>query len=338
MMKSKSLIIIYICLIIGATIFTIKSISLFKENKKMISEFKEREVYDRKGNINFKKLNNEMNDSLNQIEVLLDKGIKDDDELKLLIKEFKEENNKYDNEIDELNEKIIELDNTKKVLKNEYDVLNNKYQQILREKREREEAEARKNMIVIDNVPTISQYPNYPTGCESVALTILLRYYGVSVSPDNIISSLSKGDLPYYEDDTLFGGNPELEFIGNPYSSDSYGVYNKPIADVANNYKSGVNVRTGMPLSQVLDLVNNGHPVLVWTSMNLAVPYISTSWIYKPTWETISWRANEHAVVIAGYNENYVLISDPLTGSIRYQSRSTFESRYNYYGQRAVYY
>ena len=93
-----------------------------------------------------------------------------------------------------------------------------------------------------------------------------------------------------------------------------------------------------MPFSEVLDLVKNGHPVIVWTSMNLAMPYISNSWVYKPTGEKINWKAQEHAVVIVGYNDNSVIISDPLRGQIRYQTRSTFESRYNYYGRLAVYY
>ena len=335
---SVFLIIIYSILFISSVLLIIFSNKLYKDNKEMIIKFKEKEVYDRKGNINITKLNNEIDNSLERIKELLNKDVDSNDDLKVLIKDFKAENAKYSDEINDLNKQVGELEDKNDSLKKEYDVLNNQYQKILRERRERAEAEARKNMILIDNVPTINQYPSYPTGCESVALTILLRYYGVSVSPDNIIASLSKGDLPYYEDGNMFGGNPELEFIGNPYDGGSYGVYNNPIANVANIYKSGVNVRTWMPFSEVLDLVKNNHPVLVWTSMHLAVPYISTSWIYKPTWETISWKANEHAVVVVGYNDNYVVISDPLTGSIRYQSRSVFESRYNYYGQRAVYY
>lgn len=72
--------------------------------------------------------------------------------------------------------------------------------------------------------------------------------------------------------------------------------------------------------------------------MYLAVPYISQTWTYKPTGELISWKANEHAVVVIGYNDKYVIISDPIGGSIKYQSRSVFEQRYNYYGKRALYY
>ena len=77
---------------------------------------------------------------------------------------------------------------------------------------------------------------------------------------------------------------------------------------------------------------------MVWTSMYLAVPYISQSWIYEPTGETIYWKANEHAVVIIGYTEDKVIISDPIDGKAKYQSKSIFKERYNYYGKKALYY
>ena len=77
---------------------------------------------------------------------------------------------------------------------------------------------------------------------------------------------------------------------------------------------------------------------MVWTSMGLSLPYISASWIYKPTMETISWKANEHAVVMIDANDSTVIIADPIGGKLKTYSRSTFENRYNYYGKKALYY
>ena len=194
------------------------------------------------------------------------------------------------------------------------------------------------SLVLISNFPSFNQYPNYPTGCESVALTLLLNYYGVSVSVSDVIANLSKEDLPFSENGILYGGNPEKGFVGDPYSSNGYGVYESPIGNVSNMYKGGVISRSGVPFSEVLNFVSQNKPVVVWTSMGLSVPYISSSWIYKPTGEKISWKANEHAVVLIGYNDNYVIISDPMGGQIKYQSRSVFEQRYNYFGRKVVYY
>ena len=227
-------------------------------------------------------------------------------------------------EISELEDKIIKLENSVILLREEYNKLV-------------KENEA-KHTFYITNVPVINQYPDYPTGCESVALTILLNYYGVAVTPDNIISYLPKGDAPYSKDGKLYGGNPELEFVGNPYSLNSFGVYEKPLAEVANKFKPGIKIATGTDFDEIIKIVGSGKPVIVWTSMNLATPYISKSWIYEPTGETIYWKANEHAVVVIGYTSDKVIISDPIGGQVKYQSLSIFKERYNYYEKKALYY
>ena len=196
----------------------------------------------------------------------------------------------------------------------------------------------KKNSAYITGVPTINQYPDYPTGCESVALTILLKYYGVSVTPNDIINKLEKGKTPYTKDDVTYGGNPELEFIGDPRTQNSYGVYEKPIAKVAGTYKPGIINATGTSFDEILKIVKSGRPVLAWTSIGLSTPHISTSWIYEPTGETIYWKSGEHAVVIIGYTTDKIIISDPIGGKIKYQSLSLFRERYNYFGKKALYY
>ena len=103
-------------------------------------------------------------------------------------------------------------------------------------------------------------------------------------------------------------------------------------------YKGGIINSTGESLDNLLKIVKQNKPVIVWTSMYLALPYISNSWIYKKTGETISWKANEHAVVLIGYTDKSVIISDPIGGTIKYQDKNTFENRYNYYGKRSLHY
>jgi uncharacterized protein YvpB len=185
---------------------------------------------------------------------------------------------------------------------------------------------------------TVSQMPDYPTGCESVALYMLLKYYDVDVTIEQIIEELPKGLRPYTKDGVRYGGNPEIEFIGDPRDNRSFGVYDKPIADIAENHKSGViNVR-GKDLDELLPLVKFGRPVLVWTSINLTPPYISHQWIYEPTGERIDWLWLLHAMVIVGYTEDRIIVADPIPGKIVSYDRATFEYTYDYYGKRAIYY
>lgn len=238
-------------------------------------------------------------------------------------------------EIDSLASDISNLDSEKNSLNLEYSILEKKYND-LRKKKEASVVTGTQDSSY--NFPLINQNPKYPTGCESVALTMLLKYYGVNVNPDMVISRLKKGDIPRYENDVLYGGDPEIEFIGDPYSKYSYGVYERPIMDVANSFKSGIKGGSNIPFNDIVNLVQSGIPVMAWTSMGLSLPYISKSWIYKPTGEVISWKANEHAVVIVGVNNSSIVVADPIGGKLKTYSKCLFEQRYNYYGKKALYY
>ena len=335
-MKRIILWMIPILILGGISIYLcINIFNLRKENIELYKYLEDEEVLDTDSRVNLSSLISEKEKLEEEIISLSDDKSLNIEEILEKIDNIKEENKNKANEVEELSSTLNSLNEKVSSLEGQYNSLYKKYNNLVWEEQQRK---IKESTVMIEGVPTINQYPNYPTGCESVALTILLKYYGISVSPNNIIDNLKKGSLPYFEDGVTYGGNPELEFIGNPYSSSSYGVYEKPIADVANMYKTDVNVRNNYPFSEVLNLVKNNRPVVVWTSNSLAVPYISRTWIYKPTMETISWKANEHAVVLIGYNDNDVIISDPIDGRIKHQNRSIFESRYNYFGKKAVFY
>ena len=173
---------------------------------------------------------------------------------------------------------------------------------------------------------------------QSESETIVKNEMEKAVSTDGSLNATPQ----YIFNDTnagvVYGGNPEIEFIGDPRNNYSYGVYNKPLADVANIYKSGINSKIGLEFNDMLNIVKDNRPVLVWTSTNLSKPYISKSWTYKDTGETIKWISGEHAVVVIGYNDSQIIVSDPYTGTIRYFDKELFKSRYNYLGKRALYY
>lgn len=234
----------------------------------------------------------------------------------------KENKEKLQNQIKENEEKLKALEKQKNVLSKKYKSLqeNNK-------------------TFIIKGIMKINQYSiGYPTGCESAALTILLNYWNENVTIEEVAGLLKKGDAPHYENNVRYGGNPYIEFIGNPTDPNSYGVYDKPIEEIANKLKPGIINGRGMSLNEVLQIVKQNRPVIVWNTMDLKVPYISDTWIYKPTGERINWLSSLHAIVIIGYTETNVIVSDSLTGTIRYFDKNIFENRYNAFGKRALYY
>lgn len=191
----------------------------------------------------------------------------------------------------------------------------------------------------IKNFPIKNQFSDYPTGCETVALYTLLKYYKVDVTLEELINNLQKGEKPYYENNIMYGGDPEREFLGNPEEKDGYGVYDKPIEKLANQYKKDIKNITGTSLNNILKLVKKGYPVQVWTSIDCKKPKISEkTWIDKKTNKKIIWKQPFHSLIIIGYTENEIITSDPHEGKIKNYNKKDFEKAYNFFGKRALYY
>ena len=191
----------------------------------------------------------------------------------------------------------------------------------------------------IENFPVQNQFPDYPVGCESVALYTLLKYYNVDVTIDDIINTLKKGEKPHYEGNTMYGGNPEIEFLGDPKDIYSYGVYEKPIEEVANKFKPGIKNISGAPFEDILKLVKIGYPVQVWSSINCLEPkYANHTWIDRRTNKEIKWKQPFHSLVVIGYSKDKVVVSDPDSGGVREFDKQKFEKIYNFFDKRALYY
>ncbi|MBR6029751.1 MAG: SH3 domain-containing protein [Clostridia bacterium] len=198
--------------------------------------------------------------------------------------------------------------------------------------------EAGDSGVMLD-VIEFCQYPDYPTGCESVSLYMLLNYYGVEVTVDQIYDLLPMGAQPYDDDEGVrHGANPEREFVGDPRSEYSYGVFNEPIAKVAEQFKPGVQTKTGASLDEIKAILATGSPVLAW--------YVSAPMreiMYRWSWldengEMVHWPGGEHAVVICGYNGHSLTYRDPNAGTTVVIDEDTFLKSFHELGGRIVYY
>ena len=192
---------------------------------------------------------------------------------------------------------------------------------------------------VMLDVIEFCQYPEYPTGCESVSLYMLLDYYGVDVKVDDIYDLLPMGAQPYDDENGVrHGANPEREFVGDPRSDYSYGVFNVPIANVAEQIKPGAKTEQGASIDKIKEILDTGNPVLAW--------YVSAPMrdiMYRWTWydelgELVSWPGGEHAVVVCGYDEDSITYRDCNAGTTVCIDYDTFEKRFDELGSRIVYY
>jgi len=184
-------------------------------------------------------------------------------------------------------------------------------------------------------VNTVLQNPELPTGCEATSLTMVLNSLGYKVNKIDIAEKyLPRGSV---------NCDPYNVFCGNPRSKNAYGCFAPVIVKAANkclesqnsNYRA-VDISGSSP-ETLYGYIKEGVPVLVWVTINMANTYISDRWIAEDTGREIQWPANEHCVVLMGYDSSRktVVLNDPLKGEVRYNTR-LFESRYNSMNKNAV--
>jgi uncharacterized protein YvpB len=170
--------------------------------------------------------------------------------------------------------------------------------------------------ILLD-VPLIQQNPELKYGCEVTSLTMLLNYAGVNVNKMQLADELAKDKdqiKKTNQGDITNWGDPNDGFVGDiTGKNDGYAVFDKPLEKLMNKYmnKRTLNL-TGESFDTILKQVEKGKPVVVWTTGDYRKPDRWESW--KHGEETIETPLDLHAVVLVGYEPNYIYINDPLSG------------------------
>lgn len=195
--------------------------------------------------------------------------------------------------------------------------------------------ESSNNTFKIIHVPIINQFPELPSGCEIVATTMLLNWYGYKIDKLLLANSIKTSPLPTSIKGVLHGNDPNDSFIGDPFSENSYGVYHKPIIDLINTYTNNeANNLTGSSFENILDTIKSNKPVIMWATIDMKTPSVTTSW--KSPNGTVSWIAPEHAYLLIGFDENNVIVNDPYDGTEKYIDKELFKSRWESLGSQAV--
>lgn len=182
------------------------------------------------------------------------------------------------------------------------------------------------------DVPARLQYPELPTGCESVALTDVLLFFGFDLATTDIADTW----LPRSDTDFV------TAFRGDPRSSDGHSCMAPCIVRTADAFlrANGSHLAardvTGRSFEDVLVAVAGGSPVIAWCTIDLAEPQAC----YDEAWlDGVRYRlyANSHCVVVSGYDldASVVYVSDPLAGQVSCDME-TFASRYYALGAQAV--
>lgn len=156
--------------------------------------------------------------------------------------------------------------------------------------------------------------------CEVAALRMALNFYGTGITEEELLEKLSFDTKEPKSPDNIWG-DPDKGFVGDIdgsiFKGTGYGVYDKPIRNLAAEYRPSFTIENA-DLSDVLEEVENGHPVIVWGLLSRMKPIL---------WQTqegkkIEAHPGEHARVVTGFygtisNPTKIILMDPIYGKVR---------------------
>lgn len=188
---------------------------------------------------------------------------------------------------------------------------------------------------VIDDFETVMQNPELPTGCEITALTQTLNFLGFDVDKVTMCDEYMPVD---------FNGEYTMDecYIGDPKSHTGFGCSSPVICKTAKLFFRieesdcyPVDL-TGTDFQELFYQIEQGRPVIVWTTMYLLdtkPEYVYTAKNGEEMW----FCTYQHCLTIYGYDydNGIVYAADPLVGNTTY-SIENFERIYDILGKQAV--
>lgn len=193
---------------------------------------------------------------------------------------------------------------------------------------------------LIRNVPTIHQFPQFPTGCESVATVMALNYFGNPITVEQFVDEFLPTSRNFYmENGRHYGPSPYEYFIGNPKSSASYGCM-APVIETAlracvdDSYT--VSNLTNTSLEELCDqYIDNDIPVILWATIRMLETNPISSW-YLSDGTRFTWPGNEHCMLLVGYDDTQYYFNDPYTGKLVAYDKTLTKDRFAELGRQAV--
>lgn len=184
--------------------------------------------------------------------------------------------------------------------------------------------------ILLEDVPYYSQEDILPTGCEIISAKMLLEFYTHQETELDEMLSVIPCQYPKEENHRLYAPHPENAFIGNPRNESSFGCFAPVIVKMLNHLLPDAYQAvdtSGTDLQELAETyLPQNTPVLVWATIGMWNPFPNVSWyLYNekgyPTDHEFQWLANEHCMVLIGYDADYYYFQDP------YESNGTMKFR-----------
>lgn len=202
-------------------------------------------------------------------------------------------------------------------------------------------SDADSKKVIID-IACKSQFPDYPTGCETVSSWMVLNYYGFYISVDDIIDKyLEKGTAPYLAKNKYYSSDPREMFLGDPRSYEGWGICAPGIEKTLNKYLKNTDYYVfssySYTLSELCEIyIDKQIPVLVWCTVDMQEKIIPVELNIEETRIKFKWNTPSHCAVLVGYDENNYYFNDPYYGKTIAYEKTKAEKAHKIQGNQSI--
>ena len=196
----------------------------------------------------------------------------------------------------------------------------------------------------IIEIPAICQFPDYPSGCESVSTVMNLNYLGYDITIDEFIYRyLPGGEAPHKKDNVWYSGDPNKVFLGDPKSSDGWGIWAKGLYAAVRRYMADQKISKLVTYTYYETLeslcdeyVKNDIPVIVWVTVGMQDSYERIEAVLDGTNRKYTWISPNHCMLLVGFDSSHFYFNDPTTGKVEKYGREEAQKAFSSNGSQAV--
>jgi uncharacterized protein YvpB len=186
------------------------------------------------------------------------------------------------------------------------------------------------------DVPLINQMdaPRLYNGCEVTSLAMLLQFWGIQVSKNELSEKIPRVPLQYSNGKY---GNPNEGFVGNMEDGPGLGVYHGPVFELAHSYlpqNLKVTDLTNHPFDTIIEKLNDGLPVWVITTSNFSPVSNIKSWTTPQGSVEITYSM--HSAVITGYDHESIYLNNPYGIKDQQVDKANFLKSWQQMGSQAI--
>lgn len=210
-------------------------------------------------------------------------------------------------------------------------------------------APVKENIKQIKGIPIIVQ-DYYKAACETYACTMLLQGLGYDIDEGTFIDKyLLLKLMSWDEDGTMYGPDMNSAYAGDIFTG--WGINSPAMAKSMNRFLDTQKDRNraisikGKTLDELCKMyIDRDIPVMTWVTTYMQESYVKNTWVvnyidenaeYK-IGDEVSWRQNEHCMVLIGYTDTEYIFNDSVAGKVVRHDKKTAETRFKEIGAQAV--